>query len=74
MGKSIASGMPVGALVAGRDLLEGAFLTSTLAGNSIVAAAGLATIKLLKEESLLQEGRQTGGRAQDKTGGDEGAT
>jgi len=55
MGKSIASGMPVGALVAGRELLEGAFLTSTLAGNSVVAAAGLATIKLLKQESLLRD-------------------
>jgi len=54
MGKSIASGMPVGALVAGRELLEGAFLTSTLAGNSVVAAAGLATIKLLKQDSLLR--------------------
>jgi 4-aminobutyrate aminotransferase len=54
MGKSIASGMPLGALIAAKELLEGAFLTSTLAGNSIVAAAGLATIRLLKEESLLR--------------------
>jgi 4-aminobutyrate aminotransferase len=54
MGKSVASGMPVGALVARENLLDNAFLMSTLAGNSIVASAGLATLKLLKQESLLR--------------------
>lgn len=55
LGKSIASGMPVGALIAQKDLfLNGPFLASTLSGNSISAAAGFATIRLLKEESLLQ--------------------
>jgi 4-aminobutyrate aminotransferase len=58
LGKSIASGMPVGALVAGEDLLNGPFLSSTLSGNSISAAAGLATLRLLKKESLLQNVRQ----------------
>ena len=53
MGKSIASGMPLGALISEKDLLDGPFLTSTLAGNSISAAAGLASIRLLKEQSLL---------------------
>jgi 4-aminobutyrate aminotransferase len=60
MGKSIASGMPVGALVARKGLLDGPFLTSTLAGNSISAAAGLATIQLLKRESLLQNVERMG--------------
>ncbi len=60
MGKSIASGMPVGALVAEEDLLDGPFLTSTLAGNSISAAAGLATIRLLKKENLLQHVAEVG--------------
>ena len=46
--------MPLGALVASKELLEGGFLTSTLAGNSVVAAAALASLKLLKEKNLLQ--------------------
>ena len=54
MGKSIASGMPAGALVARENLLDSAYLGSTLAGNTIVAAAGLATIRLLRQEKLLQ--------------------
>ncbi len=54
LGKSIASGMPVGAMVAKEELLNGPFLSSTLSGNSISAAAGLATIQLLKQERLLQ--------------------
>jgi len=53
-GKSIASGMPAGALVARDDLLDGGYLMSTLVGNSVVAAAAIASIKLLKEPSLLR--------------------
>jgi len=60
LGKSIASGMPVGAMVAKEELLNGPFLSSTLSGNSISAAAGLATIQLLKQESLLQNVREAG--------------
>ncbi len=60
LGKSIASGMPVGAMVAREDLLNGPFLSSTLSGNSISAAAGLATIQLLKQESLLANAKETG--------------
>lgn len=60
MGKSIASGMPVGALVARKDLLEGPYLASTLSGNSISAAAGLAAIRLLKEEKILGNAKARG--------------
>jgi 4-aminobutyrate aminotransferase len=60
MGKSIASGMPVGALIAKSGLLDGAYLSSTLSGNSISAAAGLAAIRLLKRGSLLQNVREMG--------------
>jgi 4-aminobutyrate aminotransferase len=55
LGKSIASGMPVGALVAKDDLLEGAYLSSTLAGNAIVAAAGAVTLRLLSDERLIRQ-------------------
>jgi 4-aminobutyrate aminotransferase len=60
LGKSIASGMPVGAMVAKEELLNGPFLSSTLSGNSISAAAGLATIHLLKQERLLQNVKVVG--------------
>ena len=60
LGKSIASGMPVGALVAQKGLLDSGFLSSTLAGNSIAAAAGVATIRLLKKESLLNNVNEVG--------------
>lgn len=60
MGKSIASGMPVGALIARGNLLDGPFLASTLSGNSISAAAGLATIRMLKKQTLLENVNKTG--------------
>jgi 4-aminobutyrate aminotransferase len=46
--------MPVGALVAKDELLDATYLSSTLVGNAIVAAAGLATMRLLKDEKLIQ--------------------
>lgn len=60
MGKSIASGIPMGALVAKKELLDGPYLTSTLSGNSISAAAGLAAIRLLKEDKILENARDRG--------------
>jgi 4-aminobutyrate aminotransferase len=60
MGKSIASGIPVGALVAKKELLDGPYLASTLSGNSISAAAGLAAIRLLKQEKILRNARDRG--------------
>jgi len=47
-------------MVAKEDLLNGPFLSSTLSGNSISAAAGLATIQLLKQERLLQNVKAVG--------------
>jgi 4-aminobutyrate aminotransferase len=62
MGKSIASGLPAGALIARDNLLDGGYLMSTLVGNAVVAAAGLATINLLKEPSLLCNVSELGDR------------
>jgi 4-aminobutyrate aminotransferase len=63
--KGIASGMPLGALVARADLLEswgpGAH-GSTYGGNPVACAAALATIQLL-EGGLVDNARQRGEQA-----------
>jgi 4-aminobutyrate aminotransferase len=60
LGKSIASGIPVGALVARKKLLENGFALSTLSGNSIGAAAGLGTLKVIRKEKLVQRSKRIG--------------
>ena len=41
LGKSIASGIPVGAFVARKNLIDSGFALSTLSGNPVGAAAGV---------------------------------
>jgi 4-aminobutyrate aminotransferase len=60
LGKSMASGMPIGALVAKRELLDNGFLLSTLAGNAISAAAGLATLDLVERMKLPENAARIG--------------
>lgn len=63
MGKSIASGMPMSAIVARSEIMETleppahAFTTM---GNPICCKAALATIKVIKEEGLLEYSRKLG--------------
>jgi 4-aminobutyrate aminotransferase len=65
--KGIASGMPLGAMIARRDLMErwgpGAH-GSTYGGNPVACAAALATIDLL-EGGLIENARIRGGEAMD---------
>lgn len=59
--KGIASGMPLGAFIARKDLMvwnKGAHGT-TFGGNPVACAAGLATIELL-EGSLMENAARTG--------------
>jgi len=59
--KGIASGMPLGAIIASRELMDwppGAH-ASTFGGNPVSIAAALATIDLLESE-LLENARATG--------------
>lgn len=63
LGKSIASGMPLAAIVARNEILEsweapaGAFSTS---GNPICCAAALATIDIIKLEGLVKKTEEMG--------------
>lgn len=61
-GKGIASGMPLGAMVARADLMtwELGAHGSTYAGNPLSCAAALATIELI-ERGLIDNARQVGG-------------
>ncbi len=63
LGKSIASGMPLAALVARKEILEswaapaGSFST---AGNPVCCAASLATINVIEEEGLIKKTEELG--------------
>lgn len=65
-GKGIASGMPLGAMIAREDLMvwETGAHGSTYGGNPLSCAASLATIDLI-EESLMQNAIETGGFLKD---------
>ncbi|MFA7069003.1 MAG: aminotransferase class III-fold pyridoxal phosphate-dependent enzyme [Acidaminococcaceae bacterium] len=64
--KALGGGVvPVGAITATpeawKGLIEAPFLhTSTFGGNQMACSAGLATLKIIEEEDLLQRGTQTG--------------
>jgi 4-aminobutyrate aminotransferase len=61
LAKGIASGMPLGAMVARSDLMtwEAGSHASTFGGNPVCCAAALTTIQLL-EENLMDNARQRG--------------
>lgn len=63
--KSIASGFPLSAVVASRELMRkwkpGAHST-TFGGNPVACAAGVATLDVIREENLLDNCRQMGQR------------
>ncbi len=60
MGKSIASGIPISAVVARKELLDSAMVTSTLTGNTLGAAAGLTTLEVLEKSDLLRNASRVG--------------
>jgi 4-aminobutyrate aminotransferase len=60
--KGIASGLPLGGIIARRELMDwppGAH-GSTFGGNPIAAAAALATLQVVEEEGLRQQAEETG--------------
>lgn len=60
LGKSISSGIPVGAFVARKDLVDTGFALSTLSGNAVGAAAGLATIDYIEKKRLPENAARVG--------------
>lgn len=63
MGKAMASGMPMSAIVAREEIIQSlsspAHIFTTM-GNPICCRAALATIKVIKEENLIQRSQQLG--------------
>jgi 4-aminobutyrate aminotransferase len=67
--KGIASGLPLSATVASRELMEQWTIGShstTFGGNPVACAAACATIDVLKEEGLVENARVLGDYALDK--------
>jgi 4-aminobutyrate aminotransferase-like enzyme/Ser/Thr protein kinase RdoA (MazF antagonist) len=65
MGKPVGNGYPMGVVIANRALIE-AFQAkfgffSTFGGNPVAAAAGLAVLKVLDVEQLMDNAAATGG-------------
>ncbi len=67
LGKSLANGHPVGAMVTSPDNMK-AFRTSfryfnTFGGNAVSAAAAIATFEVLRDEGLMQNAGEVGAYA-----------
>jgi 4-aminobutyrate aminotransferase len=62
-GKGIASGMPLGGMVAREDLMtwDSGAHGSTYGGNPVACAAALATIAVIEDESLMANAVEVGG-------------
>lgn len=64
LAKSLGSGVPIGALIATRNIKEEVLVpgthASTYGGNPLVAAAALAVFKTIEKERLLQQAQQLG--------------
>ena len=63
MGKSIASGLPLSAIVAREEIIESLGTPGhlfTTGGNPIACRAALATIEVIREENLIDRGKELG--------------
>jgi len=63
LGKSIASGMPLSAIVAKKEIMdswEAPAHLFTMGGNPVSCAAALATIEVIKEEHLIEKAQEMG--------------
>ena len=69
LAKGIASGMPLGAMMARRDVMTWGPGThgSTIAGNPVAIAAGMATLDLL-DRTLVENAARVGGHLQARLG------
>lgn len=62
MGKSIASGLPLSAIVAKEEIMDSMEMSHifTLQGNAVCTSAGIATIEIIKEENLIENSKVMG--------------
>lgn len=61
LGKSIGGGMPLGAVIADAEILDTGTALSSLGGNPVSCAAGLAVLKVIEKERLSENARILGG-------------
>lgn len=62
-GKGISSGLPLSAVIGPQEIMDiysPGSMTSTHTGNPICAAAALANLRVIEEENLVDNARQTG--------------
>jgi len=65
--KGVGSGMPIGGIIARKDLMvwgPGAH-GSTFGGNPVAAASAMATLKVIEQEGLLAQAERTGNEIMD---------
>lgn len=69
LGKSIAAGLPLSAVVGKPSVIDAPAphaLGGTYVGNPVACAAGVAVLKVLDEENLLERAKQIGGLLQER--------
>ena len=65
--KSIAAGLPLGAVIAGKEIMDSVpngVIGGTFGGNVVACAAGLAVLDALEQENLYERSRLIGERFQ----------
>jgi len=66
--KGIGNGLPLGAVVAKRevaDAMEGKFIFHTYGANPAACAAGRAVLRIIKNENLIQNAKNVGAKLQE---------
>jgi 4-aminobutyrate aminotransferase len=67
--KALGGGLPLGAILAKRDLVDAwpaAAHGSTFGGNPVACRAGLASMKIIQEEKLMEHATQLGNHIQER--------
>ncbi|MDA4131184.1 MAG: aminotransferase class III-fold pyridoxal phosphate-dependent enzyme, partial [Thaumarchaeota archaeon] len=62
LGKGVGGGIPLGALIARRELLDTAFVATSFSGSAIGSAAGLALINIIERDKLAEHAGKMGER------------
>ncbi len=68
LGKPLGGGIPLSAVVARREILDAGFSLAmfTAAGNSLSCVAGLATIKAIEQDNMVENARTVGAYLNEK--------